>query len=504
VAAGVCLLSFAAFWTAQRLADVSLIDVMVYRATGWTVREGRDLYAMHATPVHLPMTYPPFAALLFVPLTLPSVADMRTMATAGNLLLLVVVVHLALRLVEPTGTGSGRTASGRSGAELPAPRPRLPRPAAVLLLAAVAVWCEPVWTTLRYGQVNLLVTALVLWDFSRRPGHRWAGVGTGLAAGIKLTPGLFVVLLAGCGLAQGWRRWLRARGDAGARNVWNPWLRQAVTAATAFACTVLLTAALLPYDSRRFWTDVMFRTDRVGYADVTDDQALRGVVARLLHTADPGLPWQSAALVAGVCGLAAAGAAAYAGGRRLPYARAWAMLACAVTALLISPISWSHHWVWCVPAVVLLGREALRRSRVRGRLNVRRGAPWWAATTVALLAFWSYVPWWVPHGVRGPHRPELAQNPGQMALSAVYVCAGAGFLALTAAVSVRALRANGPTRTASSARGASTPRTVHRKAARASGGGPAGGPEVGAEGAAGTAEAAKTPEVGRSQAVAKE
>ena len=163
-----------------------MIDVMVYRAEGWTVRTGGDLYAMRATYAELPTTYPPFAALLFIPLTLLDVADMRTLATAGNLVLLVAVVHLSLRLI------------GRPS--------RVSKPASVLLIASLAVWCEPVWTTLRYGQINLLLTALVLWDLSRRSGHRWAGVGIGIAAGIKLTPALFVVFLALCGAVQCVRR----------------------------------------------------------------------------------------------------------------------------------------------------------------------------------------------------------------------------------------------------------------------------------------------------------
>lgn len=474
VAAGVCLVSFAAFWTAQRLTDVSMVDVMVYRATGWAVRNGHDLYAIRATADHLPMTYPPFAALLFVPLTLPDVADMRTLATVGNLMLLVLVVHLALRLVDPPE----QPPLPQQLPQRPPPRRPLPRSALVLLLASAAVWCEPVWTTLRYGQVNLLVTALVLWDFSRRPGHRWAGVGTGVAAGIKLTPGLFAVFLALCGLTRGWRLWRCGRDGGGGggpgdvrngirnriRAPGNPWLQQAAVASMAFGCTALLGAALLPRDSRHFWTDVIFRSDRVGYADLTDNQALRGVVARLLHTADPGLAWQLPALVTGVCGLAAAGAAAYAGERRLPYARAWATLACAVTALLVSPISWSHHWVWCLPVIVLLGRTALWRPAGRegpssGR-STRWGARWWAATAAGLLTFWSYMLWWVPHGVRGPQRPELAQSPGEMTLSAVYACTGVGFLVLTAAVSVRALRADG-----SPERGTSATSTGRRPAA---------------------------------------
>ncbi|MFK0280056.1 glycosyltransferase 87 family protein [Streptomyces sp. NPDC090499] len=372
VALGACLLSFTAFWVAQRAAHVSMIDLMVYRAEGATVRAGGDLYALRTTAAHLPSTYPPFAAMLFVPLTLLDVAGMRTVATAGNLVLLLVFVGLSMRLV-----GHARVEH-------------------VLWVTAAAVWCEPVWTTVRYGQVNLLLAVLVLWDLSRRPAEhpdRWAGVGVGLAAAVKLTPALFAVFLLVTGLAA-----RRAGRDGG------PWLRHARGAAAVFAGATLLAVAVLPYDSWRFWTGMVFRTGRVGRAEETANQALRGVLARLLHTPDPGALWAAAAALTAVLGLAVAV------GAELRGRRAWAVAASAVTALLISPVSWSHHWVWCVPVVLLLW--------TRGHRAVAAGT---------LLVFCSYALWWVPHG---PGRPELHQNAVALTLSALYTVTGVVFLAL--------------------------------------------------------------------------
>lgn len=410
IAAVFCLLSFAAFLTAQRAADVSMIDLTVYRTGGWTARTGGDLYAMRATHAELPMTYPPFAALLFMPLTLVGVPEMRVLATAANLVLLVALVHLSLRLVD---------------------RPlSLPRPAVVLAVSAVAVWCEPVWTTLRYGQINLLLAVLVLWDLSRRADHRWAGVGIGVAAGIKLTPALFAVFLALCGLVSARHR-LRS-ADGGRNGLWNHWLRRAAVAAATFAGTVLSAALVLPRDSRTFWTEALFSPERVGRVEDTANQSLRGALARLLHTDDPGSTWTVVAVAVAVAGLAVAVAAALAGPRRLPSAHAWAAVTVACTALLVSPVSWSHHWVWCVPAVLLLGSEALRRG----------GASWWAGSGVTALLFCSYALWWVPHG--SAERLELRQNGVQMALSAVYPAAAAALLSLAAVSVVVALRRRRP------------------------------------------------------------
>ncbi|MFF9471689.1 glycosyltransferase 87 family protein [Streptomyces roseolus] len=368
-AAAACLISFAAFWVAQRVAHVNMLDVMVYRAEAETLRAGGDLYAMRATSANLAMTYPPFAAVLFLPLTRVGVPLMRTLSTAGNLLLVVALVRLSLQLVRPV---------------LASPARRADLWRTTLGVAAVVVWCEPVWTTLRYGQINLLVAVAVLWDLTRREGSRWAGLGIGLATAVKLTPGLFVVLL----LAAGLLLWRRDRGM-------NQWLRTALTATGVFLVTTLAMAVALPADSKTFWTRTLFETGRVGHAEETANQSLSGVLARLMHTDAPGLWWLAAAVLLGGAGMALAVRAAVRGDRPV------AVVVTAFTALMVSPISWSHHWVWCVPLLILL------YDRTRA---------WWVTGAVA-TAFVSFALWWVPHD---PGRPELDQNAGQMVLSAVY------------------------------------------------------------------------------------
>ncbi len=383
-AAALCALSFAAVWVAQRAAHVSLIDVMVYRAAGQTVRAGGDLYAMRATPAMLPMTYPPFAGLLFVPLTWLGVAPMRTAVTAGNLLLTVVLAALSLRLVLR----------------------RRPGAAAVLGTAAGAVWSEPVWSTLRYGQVNILLVCLVLWDFTRRPDSRLAGAGTGLAAAIKVTPLLFLVVLAGAAVAT------RGQGTC--------WLRRLLTAAGTFAGATLLAAAALPHDSLRYWTDCAFAPGRSGSAVNVANQSVRGIVARAQHTPHPTAVWLVLAVLVAALGTAVA-VAALAAGPRLPRGTAWAVVAAGVTSLLVSPISWTHHWVWDVPLVVLVCYEALQR----------RTPGWYAGAAACVVAFCCAAMWMLPHG---PGSPELRENAAQILVAALYPLAGIAFLATAAAV----------------------------------------------------------------------
>lgn len=277
------------------------------------------------------------------------------------------------------------------------------------------MWCEPVWTTLRYGQINLLIAVLVLWDLTRADTRRLAGIGIGIAAGLKLTPALFAVFLALAGLVRAGQL---LRSGAAVRAAWNPWLRQAAVATATFLATALLSALALPRDAYRFWTEIVYATDRVGEVEITANQSLRGALARLLHTHDPGAAWLVAAGLTGALGLALAVASLLRG------QRAWAAVACAATALLVSPISWSHHWVWCVPMLILAGSEALHRTGTPARR-------WWLTTGALGLLFCSFALWWVPH--RWHHHEELHQNGGQMLLSGSYPLAGLALLALTGA-----------------------------------------------------------------------
>jgi alpha-1,2-mannosyltransferase len=167
---------------------------------------------------------------------------------------------------------------------------------------------------------------------------------------------------------------------------------------------------------------MVFRAGRVGHAEETANQALRGVLARLLHTPDPGAAWVVAAALTALAGLAVAVAAELRG------QRAWAVLGCAVTALLISPVSWSHHWVWCVPLVLLLA--------ARGHRVIAAGT---------LLVFCSYALWWVPHG---EGRPELRQSAAELPLSGLYAAAACAFLLCAALRQSPGLRRSRTNRTA--------------------------------------------------------
>jgi alpha-1,2-mannosyltransferase len=196
---------------------------------------------------------------------------------------------------------------------------------AYAIAVCLAVSFEPVRETITFGQVNTLLLTLVAADvlFGLSKGRRWAGVGIGLATAVKLTPGVFILYLLVT------RRWRAA----------------AVAIGTAAAAT-LAAAAVATDQSREFWTDALWDTGRVGVLSYVSNQSIRGFLARLPIDAVASYVWIVLVLVA----LAfwawrvrrAAAAGDDFGGLALT-----GILGC-----LISPVTWVHHCVWLLPAIV--------------------------------------------------------------------------------------------------------------------------------------------------------
>ena len=348
-------------------ANWPLWDVQVYWWGGRQAAAGGG--ALYATGAPFSFTYPPFAALLFAAGAGAPVGVLQAVLTVGSLASLVVLCGLSL---------------GAAGVRR--------RPETVLAVSALALLTWPVAYTLHLGEVNLILAALIGADLlRRRDGAWWQGIGTGLAAGIKLTPLIFVAYLA-----------LTGR------------LRAAATATATFAVTVVAGFLWLPARSRLFWLGgVVGDSRRIGDPANPSDQSLAGAIARLAGTGDPPRTWWLVAvLVVGLAGLAVAVWAHRRGHRMAGF------LCCAVTGLLVSPIAWTHHWVWAVPLLVWLATTAWRR----------RSAACALAAALAAVVFSSFTP------LPWPGHPPGA---GRMAASDLYVLFG---LALLAAVAVALAR----------------------------------------------------------------
>ena len=332
-------------------------DLVVYRDGGLIVRHVSPAYDPHrASPLYdwtghngVQFTYPPFAAVIFAAASVLSWTAMRWAMTLASL----AALGLSLWLV--------------FGALGYRDRPAV-RLGATLGVSALALATEPVQQTLALGQVNLLLMLFVVADLltggALVPGGRtrwWHGFGIGIAAGVKLTPLIFIPYLLLI------RRY-----------------RQAATAAVVFAATAAVGYAVLPRDSGTYWADGLFgKANRIVFLGTRGNQSLRGILTRLAGSVSAGTaPWIVAAVLVAIAGLAAA-ALLYRARQPVP-----AMLACALTGLLVSPLSWDHHWVWVAPGIALLAHlGAVAASRLAK-------AAWWAAAAGLFAVFASWPQFW--------------------------------------------------------------------------------------------------------------
>jgi alpha-1,2-mannosyltransferase len=332
--------------------DQRMVDLNVYRLGGLSVLQGQPLYRVLTQPPQLlPFTYPPVAALFAVPLALvPWPAAQLVWVLFVYLPLVIVIGYAFAPLLNRVRGLSGWA-----------------RAAMLAIVFAICAYLFPVRDELRFGQVDLVLLAMAVADCAaRRP--RWPrGVLVGLATAVKLVPGIFIVYL-----------WLSGRRRAAAT---------AVAAALAWTLGAWL---LLPQDSVSYWTSAIFDSGRLGPNSGTSNQSLRGMLLRLfLPGTAPGAVWAMLAVAVAVAGFAVV--------RNLAR-RSREMEAIAVTALLgvlLSPVSWIHHFV---VAVVAIG-AILADGRSRRRVLIATGAA---------VFFLLTIPWWGRSLLGVPGVPKLA------------------------------------------------------------------------------------------------
>ena len=316
------------------------LDFLVYRQAGQDVLHG---FSPYRDTGGLPFTYPPAAAYLAgVFALLPAWLGAAVFAGANLAAYALVVVLVARRLGMPRSHQF------------------------VWLGAGLAL--APLERHLSLGQVNLMLMGLVVIDLLALPA-RGRGVLIGLAAAVKVVPGVFVLLLL-------------VRGE-----------RAASARALAVAATITGLAAVIdPSASGLYFGQLLWDPVRVGGVTYPDNQSLEGVLARALATNAPPswatLPVQLLALALAVLAARRAQAA---------QAHVGALVCLALGALLASPVSWSHHWVWVVPAGMWLwvrAQHALTAALVApalvGPLTLAEAVHPWP---------WTGMPWpWPPWG----------------------------------------------------------------------------------------------------------
>ncbi len=374
----------------DRLLGALALVALVVGSLGWTVyRRQVDLEVYRLGAVHafspslyhlglvvtggppLPFTYPPTAALLLWPLRWGPTGVVGVLWALLGALCLVVSVRVSLQWVAVPGRSRRWWA---------------------LLLAGLGVVANPVLQTFAFGQINLLVMALVLLDlggtWSWRGRHLPRGVLVGLAGALKLVPLIWI----GYYLVTG--QWRRARN-----------------ATLSFVVVVVVAFVANPTASRQYWFHDIVAQSRIGVVSFVSNQSLQGVLDRLVHRTLASSFVDAVALVVLGFGLVVA--------RRL-HARgevAMAVWTVAVTGLLVSPVSWVHHFVWLWVAAVGLIFRPERRVRI-------------AAALLGVITVAAPV-WWVPHGAPFDLRENaLTFVPANaFALSCLLALAGAAVLA---------------------------------------------------------------------------
>lgn len=328
------------------------LDFRIYRLGGHAITDGVSLYGKQLADHWFTNT--PFMAALFTPFSqLPLIAG-RLMWQLASLAAFIWACRTTLQL------------AGR----------RVP----LVVVVAAGLLLEPVWHTFFLGQVNLFLLALVLADMHRAALGRPSGIGIGIATAIKLTPAIFVVVL------------LMTRRT-----------KDAVTATATFAICTALAYSINPDASRIYWLHTFYDTSRVGVPYISN-QSPYGALTRILwRTAEVGDWYTAIPLTLGIFGLTVAAL----WGRRGDWLAVTAVTG--MTGLLVSPISWAHHWVWVIPALAVLLRNNNRKTAL-------------AAYAVFLLS----PLWWTPHN---GHPLEYGFHPLLTPVANCYLLAGVAFLA---------------------------------------------------------------------------
>ena len=374
-------------------------DVYVYwyALNNWF--NGNSLYDWYALPDYkmYPFTYPPFGAWALSPLT------WFDYEIAAPLMIMAIALQTAV-IVALVGRSLG-CSWGSAFAIAPW--------AAILVQQCL----EPFNQSVGFAQVNTAMMALVMIDVAAPDSWKGRGVASGLAAAIKLTPAIAVLIFL---LRRQWR--------------------SAITMVATSLTVTLLSWIISPSESARFFFDAMWDPQRAGDAYYAGNQNLKGFVARalpenawsitwaiavvlalvaavwlclriqaaatsvvtsrsasddvasgLLNTAAPAAPAGDATETAASDAVAAPSAVATSpASPALPENLATLLTAAVIMTLglLVSPITWSHHWVWGLASVVALIAVALRL----------KSAPL-AALALAQGALFIMAPhWWFPYG----------------------------------------------------------------------------------------------------------
>lgn len=310
------------------------LDFRVYWAGAHAFVSGGDLYAPGLPGTlngGMAFTYAPFAAAIFAPMALLPLKAAMLLHAISSVLIAGFLGWVTTQFLVAKGV-------------LILPPSRVQFALTASFISALILFTGPWRETLALGQINPLLMGLIVFDLlvstRKHPnGFIPRGILTGISAGIKLTPLVFLMYFV-------------MRGD----------FKSAARMVATFGATVAVMWIAFPALSAKYWLSALGNTDRVGSLAVYENISLRGVVARLgFGDSVSNILWASASAVVIALGALAVRRLSAAGDN-------WsAVSATAIVMLLISPVSWNHHWVWVVVVIpAIIGKWATRR---RDRFN---------------------------------------------------------------------------------------------------------------------------------------
>lgn len=309
------------------------IDIDVYRMGGQAWLDGRPLYAdgvmFHTRGgLDLPFTYPPLAAVVFSPFALLSLDAASIAITLTTLILLIVATTILLTRMDVWPN----PAVGRSAVTA---EPAWLRRAwlAAAIVAPAVIFFEPIRSNFDFGQINVVLMTLVIADCVPRKTPWPRGMLLGLAIALKLTPAVFLLYFV-------------LRRDT----------RALIVSAASAVVGTLAGFAFTWSDSFEYWTETVRNTDRIGTATLNTNQNIAGALARL------GIGEGLRFVLWTVACFAVLGVTIWAARRALKAGQPILALICvAMFGLVVSPVSWSHHWVWVLPTVLVTSIVAYRQ-----------------------------------------------------------------------------------------------------------------------------------------------
>jgi alpha-1,2-mannosyltransferase len=228
---------------------------------------------------------------------------------------------------------------------------------AAALVAPAVIYLEPIRANFDFGQINVVLMTLVIADCVPRRTPWPRGILLGVAIALKLTPAVFLL-------------YFLLRRDTRAL---------IVTAASGVVAT-LVGFVFAWRDSLEYWTETVRNTDRIGTATLNTNQNIAGALARLgLGEGERFILWTVACF-------AVLGLTIWAARRALRAGESVLALICvAMFGLVVSPVSWSHHWVWALPTVIVCSVLAWRhRDRWLGAVTAA-GVALMVCTPITLM-----------------------------------------------------------------------------------------------------------------------